>query len=88
VRERDPKHLGRELAERMIARMRTRNAPPKDALRRVASEVAGRANTLVAVGKRREEVVKWVEEVQASCVQRIEEHLRTAGQGGAKDQEQ
>jgi len=78
VRERDPKHLGRELAERMVAQMRTRIVPPKEALRRVASEVAGRANTLVAKGTPRYEVQKWVGEVQAAYGQCIEDQLREA----------
>ena len=77
---RDPKHFGRKLAERMITRMRTKNIDPQQALRRVASEVAGRANTMVlAEGKRREDVVKWVGEVQTACAQRVEEHLMEAG---------
>jgi len=80
VRERDPKNLGRELAERMVARMRTRNTPGKEALRTVASEVAGRANTLVAQGTERDEVQKWVREVQVACAKSIEEHLRAANE--------
>ena len=76
MRETDPRHLGRELAERMVAGMRTRNIPAKDARRTVASEVAGRANTLLAQGKDRDEVQTWVGEVQAACAQSIEEPLR------------
>jgi len=77
---RDPKHFGRKLAERMITRMRTKNIDPQQALRRVASEVAGRANTMVlAEGKRREDVANWVGEVQTACAQRVEEHLMEAG---------
>jgi len=64
----------------MITRMRTKNIDARHALRRVASEVAGRANTMVlAEGKRREEVAKWVGEVQAACAQRVEDHLMDAG---------
>jgi len=84
VRERDPKQLGRELAKRMVARMRTRNIPAKDALRRVASEVVGRANTLVAQGKDRDEEQRWVGEVQAACAQSIEEHLRLSDEQGSR----
>ena len=73
---RDPTHFGRELAERMISRMRTKNIDAQQALRRVASEVAGRANTMVlAEGKRREDVAQWVGEVQTACAQTVEGHL-------------
>jgi len=64
----------------MITRMRTKNIDPQQALRRVASEVAGRANTMVlAEGKRREDVANWVGEVQTACAQRVEQHLMEAG---------
>ena len=71
---RDPKHLGRDLAERMVVVMRTKNVDAQQALRREAGVVAGRANTMVlAQGMRREEVASWVGEVQAA--------LRTAPRG-------
>ena len=80
---RDPKHFGRDLAERMVVRMRTKNVDPEEALRRVASEVAGRANSMVlAEGKRREEVASWVREVQTAYARRLEEHLMAAGSDG------
>jgi hypothetical protein len=72
---RDPKRFGRDLAERMAAQMRTRSLSGKQALRQVASEVAGTANTMVAGGKPREDVTKWVGEVQRACVARVEEQL-------------
>jgi hypothetical protein len=77
---RDPKHLGRDLAERMVVLMRTKNVDAPQALRRVAGIVAGRANNMVlAEGMRREEVASWVGEVQAAYAQRLEEHLMAAG---------
>ena len=77
---RDPKHLGRDLAERMVVLMRTKNVDVPQALRRVAGIVAGRANNMVlAEGMRRQEVASWVGEVQAAYAQRLEEHLMAAG---------
>ena len=87
VREvRDPKRFGRDLAERMVVRMRTKNVDAQQALRAVASEVAGRANTmLLAEGKRSEEVASWVGEVQTAYAERLEEHLLAAGEEGSPD---
>jgi hypothetical protein len=77
---RDPKHLGRDLAERMVVLMRTKNVDAPQALRRVAGIVAGRANNMVlGEGMRRDEVASWVGEVQAAYAQRLEEHLMAAG---------
>ena len=54
---RDPKHFGHELAEQIVDRLRSRNVTVQQALRRVASEVAGTANTmLLGEGKRRDDV--------------------------------
>jgi hypothetical protein len=59
----------------MVIRMRN-NIDAQQALRRMASEVAGRANTMVLVeGKQREDVAKWVDAVQAACAKRVAEHL-------------
>jgi hypothetical protein len=72
---RDPRRFGRSLGERMVIRMRN-NIDAQQALRRMASEVAGRANTMVlAEGKQREDVARWVGVVQAACAQRVAEHL-------------
>jgi len=71
----DPRRLGRSLAERMVIRMRN-NIDAQQALRRMASEVAAMANTMVlAEGKRHDDVARWVDAVQAACVQRVAEHL-------------
>jgi hypothetical protein len=59
----------------MVVRMTTRRMTAQQALRKFASEVASRANTLVAKGRPREEVARWVGEVQWACAQRVEEHL-------------
>jgi hypothetical protein len=59
----------------MVIRMRN-NIDPQRALQRMASEVAGMANSMVLVeGKQREDVARWVDAVQAACAQRVEEHL-------------
>ena len=71
---RDPRRFGRSLGERMVIRMRN-NIDAQRALRRMASEVAGTANTMVLQGKQREEVARWVDAVQAACAQRVAEHL-------------
>ena len=72
---RDPRRFGRSLGERMVIRMRN-NIDAQQALRRMASEVAGTANTMVLTeGKQREEVARWVDAVQAACAQRVAEHL-------------
>jgi hypothetical protein len=88
VREmRDPKHFGRDLAERMVIRMRTKKVDAQPALRRVASEVAGIANTMVlAEGKRREEVASWVGEVQTAYARWLQEHLMAAGAEGTRNE--
>ena len=75
---RDPRRFGRSLAERMVIRMRN-NIDPQQALRRMASEVAGTANTMVlAEGKQREDVARWIDAVQVACAQRVAEHLNSA----------
>ena len=72
---RDPRRFGRSLGERMVIRMRN-NIDAQQALRRMASEAAGKANTMVLTeGKQREEVARWVDAVQAACAQRVAEHL-------------
>jgi hypothetical protein len=79
---RDPKRFGLNLAERMVIRMRN-NIDPQHALRRMASEVAGAANTMVLrEGKQREEVAHWVCIVQTACAQRVTEHLTWTETGG------
>ena len=79
---RDPGRFGRSLAERMVIRMRN-NIDPQQALRRMASEVAGMANTMVlAEGKQREDVAKWIDAVQAACAQRVAGHLNSALETG------
>ena len=42
---------------------------------RVASEIAGPANTFVAEGKGRHDVKEWVGQVQVACAERLEDHL-------------
>jgi hypothetical protein len=64
---RDPKRFGRSLAERMVIRMRN-NIDAQQALRRMASEVAGTANTMVlAEGKQREDVATSISAGSGSC---------------------
>ena len=59
----------------MVIRMRN-NIDAQQALRRMASEVAAMANTMVlAEGKRHDDVARWVDAVQAACAQRVAEHL-------------
>ena len=75
---RDPQRFGREVAERMVSRMRTKNVSPRDALRRVASEVAGRANSMIAEGARHDDVTKWVDDVKTAWNEGLHDHLRAA----------
>ena len=79
---RDPKRFGYNLAEQMVVRMRN-DIDAQQALRRMASEVAGKANTMVLTeGKQREEVAKWVCAVQTACAQRVAENLSWTETGG------
>jgi hypothetical protein len=75
---RDPKRFGRELAERMVSGIKTNKVSPRDALRKVSSDVAGRAKSMVADGRRRDEVAKWVGDVQAAWLEGLHDHLRAA----------
>jgi len=67
--------------------MRTNNVSPRDALRRVASEVAGRANSMMAEGRRRDDVASWVGDVKAAWNEAVHDHL-CAAEAESRDRSQ
>jgi imidazoleglycerol phosphate dehydratase HisB len=81
---RDAKEFGRELAARMIKRMQIGNVPAEQALRTLAVDLAGQANRMVARGRGREDVARWIGEVQTSCAQHVQENLCAASERKSK----
>jgi hypothetical protein len=65
------KEFGRDLADRMAFRMRLQRVTVEQVTLNVATEVAKRANEMLAAGRARDEVAAWVEQVQKGYVERL-----------------
>ena len=77
------KQFGRDLADRMAARMRLQRVTAQQVTFNVATEVAKRANSMLAAGEAHDEVAAWIGQVQIGYAEWLHEHTPTSHQQAA-----
>ena len=69
----DPRAFGIALANNMIGQIAAQHTTAEQTTHLLATEVAWRADEMLAHGKTRDDVAVWVKAVQAAFSQRLEE---------------
>jgi hypothetical protein len=76
----DPRQFGKDLAERMVGRLRCQDDTATHVMHGLAGDLALHANAMAAQGMSRQEVANWVRAVEAAFGQYLDQMLIEAAE--------